>query len=614
MLKNMKLGTKQIGGFAIISAIICIVGAVGWSGLITTGSAFDVAMEEQLPIADASMEAMIALISGRDLMGEFMLTEDTGELDDAEEGFDTTVADFDQHAGYIRENGTGKLKQLADQAEQYHAVFQENAIELMQHQRLHIASEGKADLLMMDFDQHAADLKGLLSDYEENLTQDQDIDDRVDAAMEAKSFMFEQKAIAEEYMGLEALGETGALRQEFTAKETEFDALEDLLPQRVVEEHADFCKLAREMFDQHDETLRMSDETRNHMALVDEYSEKADLTMDQVEEAAQETMAAAMATADAAQTSAKGLIATITVLGFLLGLTFGFLISRSITKPLGRVIDGLNAGAEQVASASAQVSTSSQDLAEGSSEQAASIEETSSSLEEMSSMTRQNADNSTEADGLMKDGNQIVEKANASMAQLTVSMEDISTASEETSKIIKTIDEIAFQTNLLALNAAVEAARAGEAGAGFAVVADEVRNLALRAAEAAKSTADLIDGTVKRIEDGSELVSSANDAFGDVSASISKVGELVGEIATASEEQAHGIEQVNITVAEMDKTIQSSAANAEESASVSEKMKGQADRMKVMVTELMTLVGGSSKSASVIPVSGAEPPLTHTGA
>jgi len=141
------------------------------------------------------------------------------------------------------------------------------------------------------------------------------------------------------------------------------------------------------------------------------------------------------------------------------------------------------------------------------------MEETSASLEEISTMTRQNAENATHANGLMRGAKQIFDNASGSMNQLTASMEEISRASEETSKIIKTIDEIAFQTNLLALNAAVEAARAGEAGAGFAVVADEVRNLAIRAAEAARNTASLIDGTTRKVKDGSEVVTETNGIF-----------------------------------------------------------------------------------------------------
>ena len=161
---------------------------------------------------------------------------------------------------------------------------------------------------------------------------------------------------------------------------------------------------------------------------------------------------------------------------------------------------------------------------------------------------------------------------------------------------IKTIDEIAFQTNLLALNAAVEAARAGEAGAGFAVVADEVRNLAMRAADAAKNTAELIEGTVKKIASGSELVSVTNASFAQVAQSASKVGGLVGEIAAASSEQSKGIDQVNIAINDMDKVVQQNAANAEESASACEEMNAQAQEMKRMVDELVAMVGGGTNS------------------
>jgi methyl-accepting chemotaxis protein len=173
-------------------------------------------------------------------------------------------------------------------------------------------------------------------------------------------------------------------------------------------------------------------------------------------------------------------------------------------------------------------------------------------------------------------------------------MKEITAASEETSKIIKTIDEIAFQTNLLALNAAVEAARAGEAGAGFAVVAEEVRNLAMRAADAAKNTSGLIEGTVKKIKDGSDLVLKANEAFAEVAVNSSKVGELVGEIAAASQEQAQGIDQINKAVTEMDKVTQQTAANAEESASASEEMNAQAEQMKQISLTLVNIIGGHS--------------------
>jgi methyl-accepting chemotaxis protein len=318
----------------------------------------------------------------------------------------------------------------------------------------------------------------------------------------------------------------------------------------------------------------------------------------------QETAHAGAEAADRIATEAVASLSaasTIMIIGLIAALIIGvllaFFITRSITGPINRIIAGLNEGAGQVASASGQVSSSSQSMAEGASQQAASIEETSSSMEEMSSMTKRNAENAGNADGLMREANHVVTTANASMGQLTQSMKEISKASEETSKIIKTIDEIAFQTNLLALNAAVEAARAGEAGAGFAVVADEVRNLAMRAANAAKDTAQLIEGTVKKVTDGSNLVSTTNDAFMKVAQSSGKVGTLVAEIAQASKEQSNGIDQVNIAITEMDKVVQQNAANAEESASAAEEMSAQAEQLKEYVDELVVLVTGKKNEA-----------------
>jgi len=297
--------------------------------------------------------------------------------------------------------------------------------------------------------------------------------------------------------------------------------------------------------------------------------------------------------------STTNLIIGIVILSVISGILIGLFMARIIINPVNRVTGGLLACAEQVSTGASHVSSSSQDLAQGASEQAASIEETSSSLEEMASMTNQNADNAGQANLLMKESNQVVIKANESMEKLTVSMEEISKASQETSKIIKTIDEIAFQTNLLALNAAVEAARAGEAGAGFAVVADEVRSLAMRTADAAKDTSSLIEGTVKKVEDGSGLVKVSNEAFTEVAASVQKGAELVGEIAEASKEQANGIDQINKAVNEMDKVVQQNSANAEESASSAEEMTAQAADMNRYVNELILLIKGGASAGTI---------------
>ncbi|MBI4774035.1 MAG: CZB domain-containing protein [Deltaproteobacteria bacterium] len=300
---------------------------------------------------------------------------------------------------------------------------------------------------------------------------------------------------------------------------------------------------------------------------------------------------------DAARSTKVNVIA-VGAVAVIVGLLLAQFITRGTGRFLRKVSAQLGESSAMVASAAGQVSSSSQSLAECASEHAASLEETSSSLEEMASMTKQNAHNASRANDLMKRVNEVVGKANGSMSDLTASMDEMARAGKETSKIIRTIDEIAFQTNLLALNAAVEAARAGEAGAGFAVVAEEVRNLAMRAADAARNTATLIEGMVKQVTDGSELVIQTNSAFREVAGNVSEIANLVGEIASASGEQARGISQLTKTVNEMDGMVQHNAANAEESASASEEMNSQADQLRMLILDLGRLVGITGNDGS----------------
>ncbi|MBN2704213.1 MAG: hypothetical protein JXR23_08380 [Pontiellaceae bacterium] len=280
------------------------------------------------------------------------------------------------------------------------------------------------------------------------------------------------------------------------------------------------------------------------------------------------------------------IIATMSI--FLMSV----IIIKYITRPIAAIINQLRTSSETLNETSSQISNSNQELADGATRQAASVEETSSALEEMSSMTSQNADYASHANQLMTTTNSEVRDAQATMSQLTTSMDEISTASMQTSKIIKTIDEIAFQTNLLALNAAVEAARAGEAGKGFAVVAEEVRNLAMRSAEAAKVTTDLISSTTNKVNDGKEFVEKANRAFAAVAESSEKVSSIIAEIASASDEQSKGIMEVNSAMTQIDSTVQSIAATAEESAAAAQEMEGQSGKLHDIVGELINLTAG----------------------
>jgi len=272
-------------------------------------------------------------------------------------------------------------------------------------------------------------------------------------------------------------------------------------------------------------------------------------------------------------------------------------IVRGIDGELRLTARELRDGAQQVAAAATQVSSSAQSLSRGASEQAASLEETSASMEEMASMTRRNAENSEQAAGLMAEAGQAVEQSNRALADMVGSMRSIEESSGRVSKIIKTIDEIAFQTNILALNAAVEAARAGEAGMGFAVVADEVRNLAQRSAQAAKDTAGLIEESMQKSREGTRRVDTVAGAIVEITTSVGKVRGLVDEVSVASRQQAQGIDQVTQAIAQMEKVTQGTAATAEESAAASEELSAQAETALGLVRSLEAMVGESGPIA-----------------
>jgi methyl-accepting chemotaxis protein len=273
-------------------------------------------------------------------------------------------------------------------------------------------------------------------------------------------------------------------------------------------------------------------------------------------------------------------------------------LSYRISRNLGHISGSLSAVAEDIFSKAGGFTSTSNQLADGASQQAASLEETSASLEEMAGMTKRNAEAAQNAKQIAGQTRTAVENGSAGMQRMTTAMDGIKTSSAEIAKIIKTIDEIAFQTNILALNAAVEAARAGEAGAGFAVVAEEVRALAQRSATAARETADKIEAALVKSNEGAATSGEVAAMLTQIVGQVRTMDALVAEIATSSNEQSSGIEQITKAMGEMDKVTQSNAAGAEESASAAHELSAQSTQLREAVEQLNAFSGGAQQRAA----------------
>ncbi|HPG37950.1 MAG TPA: methyl-accepting chemotaxis protein [bacterium] len=286
------------------------------------------------------------------------------------------------------------------------------------------------------------------------------------------------------------------------------------------------------------------------------------------------------------------------------------IIKESLNKALDNLdesLEQISVGADQVATGTEQISTGNQGIAQGATTQASSLQEISSSMQEMASITKQNSSNANEAKNLSELTRTNTVKSMESMNSLSQAINEMKVSADNTSKIIKSIDDIAFQTNLLALNAAVEAARAGEAGKGFAVVAEEVRNLAMRSAEAAKSTAEMIQDSVKNAGQGVDLNKQVLGNLTEIQNQIIKMNEVIAEIAAASEQQNEGIEQVTTALEQLNLVTQQNAANSEESASTAEELSSQTEEMRSMVKNFK-LTAKTNKQNIYKPESGARKP------
>ncbi|MCH2157032.1 MAG: methyl-accepting chemotaxis protein [Opitutales bacterium] len=274
-----------------------------------------------------------------------------------------------------------------------------------------------------------------------------------------------------------------------------------------------------------------------------------------------------------------------------LALVLSATISRSITSALKKAIEILSDSSNQTTATAEKIAHCTNKLSHGASSQASSLEETSASMVEMASMTKRNAESAQNASAMSVDSRKAADKGVGEMTEMTQAMSDIQDSSEAISKIINTIDEIAFQTNILALNAAVEAARAGEAGQGFAVVADEVRNLAQRSAVAARETAEKIEAAIGISQRGGEISERVQSSLEEIVEKTREVDSYISQIAAASTEQSQGISEINDAVASIDQITQANAISAEETAEASSSLDTQAAELAHIVQDFRKLVG-----------------------
>lgn len=260
--------------------------------------------------------------------------------------------------------------------------------------------------------------------------------------------------------------------------------------------------------------------------------------------------------------------------------------AKTIIQGLSATMQMIDESAEQVSAGADQVASASQNLSSGATQQASSIQELSATIEQVHEQSQQEAEFTANAKHMTGEIEKVVENGNKEMKQMVAAMDEISTKSKKISKIIKTIDDIAFQTNILALNAAVEAARAGAAGKGFAVVADEVRALASKSAEAAKNTTDLIEGSIKAVDKGSKIANNTAEYLNQIVEAVAQSGALIGLTSDAAIEQAKSIEQINIGVDQIASVVETNSATAEEGAAASEELNSQASMLKDMLSSI----------------------------
>jgi len=605
MLNNIKIGTKLIAGFLVVAAIAAVIGIVGINSASKLSSMIDEMYEKRIAgistIDDIALNVALMRVATRSMQSgdEEMFNRQVNNLRNAQDAIKKNLSDI---GSYLDTRESRDM--LADMSRQYHTLNLD--IENLVREAANPKNRIKLDPA---FESALEAVRNPARELSETAGQMGQLIDQYASATNAESDKM-YKSITITLVTLLIAGTLiGVLIGFFLSR-----SISNPLKKVVDELHQMSggnmtTRLNMKRGDEIGIMAKAMDEFSNHM------QEEIIGTMKKISVG---DLSANVPIAGPNDEIGPALKNTVDSLRALIIDDGGQVLSAAANKDLSqrmqRVYDGefarmkrnintvvqnlddamiqVHDAAAQVTSASGEISSGAQSLAEGANEQASSLEEISSSLEEISSMTKQNADHSNQAKVLVSQAGASVNEANEAMKRMAVSIKEIKASSDNTAKILKTIDDIAFQTNLLALNAAVEAARAGEAGKGFAVVAEEVRNLAMRSAEAAKNTANLIEKSVKNAENGVKITQDVAKALDTTVERAGKVENIIAEIAAASNEQALGIEQVNAAVAQMNQVTQQTAANSQESASASEELSGQAAELANMVGSFKLSAGG----------------------
>ena len=657
MLRNMSLGAKISCGFLAVVALVAVSGIAGYWGIDRVGENLCIISDEDAPIADASMEMKLAISNGKIVGDKVKIAtavlgmSDYSEIDNLKKQFEQTSEQFNLFAKAILDGGNidGEVfvkthnKQLAAHVREASVLHGEHFSpafdRLTQVGRELLEAKAAANQAMKDAKTSVENITKIADDFEteacEHVHQELKVSRASQEAMaiaiaedlsvqsyamkikdEILSTMIDieeiSRAVTQEDMDMalaayaDSTGRTDALMRKaletFHADDDDLNVEHAAIHQdlvSLVESYEALKKLAHQAGDAQQRMISKTLTANDAVASLDTAGKQMDALLGEIKILASDEMSQARTDGKNARATATWALIVIAGVSVAFGLFIGIALTKSITRVLNKTAVTLREGSQQVFVAANQVSATSQSLAEGAAEQAAGLEETSSSLEEIASMTKQNADNAHQASVLSEQACSAANTGNESMAKLNDAIQKIQNSSDQTASIIQVINEIAFQTNLLALNAAVEAARAGDAGRGFAVVADEVRNLAMRSAQAAKNTESMIADSIKNAKTGVEIAREVDTVLTKIVDSITQTTGLVSQIATASQEQTQGIEQVNTAVAQMDKITQQNAANAEESASSSEELSAQAESMTGLVSELVTLVFGTDNSQTL---------------